>query len=340
MKKSNKAPITSNNELISFLGRKNPERLSYRLSAFIHQQCATWPTLRQAREALKRSLIRKIFLSDLEVYVQNMPHRLKSSSSRVDKKSVEERPCFLCSENLYPNQKGLPYKKKWLILNNPSPIFLDHLVVSHQDHHPQLVSRTLRTMISFVENMDFSFSVFYNGPACGASAPDHLHFQACPEGSMPITRQLTHLIFNPKNGLFLKPIEKSKTGTSFIGSVDNRGFFLCMTPDSNFLYNRLTSVITFLKNKFNDPQEPLMNLIISGIGPKYLGILLPRKVHRPACYYNEGKERILVSPGAVDVAGLVILPRKRDYERITRENLLKIFYEVCHEGDIFKNLML
>jgi hypothetical protein len=334
----NKSHVITDSELQPFLGRDNPELFSNRLSAFIKQQCFSWPELRKARESLKESLTKKIFLPDLDVHIQHIPHRIKSSSSRVDRESIENRPCFLCPENLYPKQKGLLYKKEWLILNNPFPIFINHLVVSHHRHFPQLIDKVLATMISFVGDLDFSFTALYNGPSCGASAPDHLHFQACPDGGIPITGQLAKLMHSPAPESPLTIVEENKNGRCFTGAVDTRSLFICITKDPELLFTRLGNVISFLKDTPSAPEEPMVNLIISGAGKHYMGIIFPRTAHRPACYYSHGNDKIIISPGAVDVGGLIILPRKEDYEKIRKEHIPKMFSEVCCCQDIFENL--
>lgn len=330
--------VITDNELQPFMGKDNPEPYPHKLSAFIKQQCFSWPELSTARQFLNESAVKTLFLSDFYVRAQYNRHRIKSSSARVDRESVKRRPCFLCPANLYPQQKYLPYKEDWVILNNPFPIFIDHLVVSHHKHYPQLIDNALGIMIAFVKDMNFSFTAFYNGPACGASAPDHLHFQACPAGGIPITLQLANLINPPAPKSPLSIVDENKNGKCYTGAVDKRAFFLCFTKNPAFLFDRLKRALNFLKDTTEVSPEPMINIIISGIENNFMAILCPRKAHRPACYYKHGNDMILVSPGAVDVGGVVILPRKADYEKVKKEDLLEIFSEVCHAPDIFQNL--
>jgi hypothetical protein len=335
---TNRSHAITDAELQPFLGNDSPQLFANRIFALIKQQFATWSELRQAREYLKQALTKKIMLSDTEIQLQHNPYRMKSSSSRVDKKSIEARPCFLCPDNLFPKQKGLLYKDEWLILNNPFPIFIDHLVVTHRKHDPQDMVLILGAMISFIEDSGFCFTVLYNGPACGASAPDHLHFQAGPDGGLPITGQIKKLIGSSASGPSLKVVDKNKTGTCFTGTFNSRTLFVCITEDSELLSARLKSVLNFLKDTAEAAEEPMVNLIISGMGGGYLGILFPRQAHRPACFYKDGSQRMLVSPGAVDLGGLVILPRREDYERMTGEQIGNVFSEVCCGPEIFKGL--
>ena len=308
--------------------------LAGRLSAFMRQQLDSWRELREAHEGLRQSLYKKLFLTDLEVELQHNPFRMKSSSAKVDRQAIEARPCFLCPENLYPDQRALAYKKDWLILCNPYPIFPDHLVVSHRNHIPQEIGACLGAMLSFVVDLDGAFEAFYNGPACGASAPDHLHFQAYPAGGIPLVSQVQLLL---AAGMGLSQIDDMQgQGACFAGEVDCRGVFICRSPNHAALEENLIRAVTHLKNVTRAHDEPLVNILIAADGPDLIGILLPRKAHRPACYFSQDGDHMVVSPGAVDAGGLLVLPRHEDYERITSGQVLGIFSEVCYGGEIFK----
>jgi hypothetical protein len=337
---NSKHTITDETILAPYLDKKQPDGFARTLAAFIRHQCATWPELKTARDHLQQSLTKKFFLTDLEICLQHNPHRIKSSSTRVDREFIEKRPCFLCPDRLYENQKALVYQKEWLILNNPYPIFPDHLVIAHNGHLPQDINACLRSMTGFVRALDFSYTAFYNGPACGASAPDHLHFQACPEGGIPITRQLAGLPGKMNGSGQLSIIKQHNDCTCYIAELDCRALFLCMTPHLDFLHEQMTAVLKFLKEETRNAEEPMINVMISGGNGVFTGIIFPRKAHRPACYFKKDRDMMLVSPGAVDVGGLMILPRHEDYERMNRELLLGIFSEVCYGKEIFKNLVI
>ncbi len=339
MEKTHFAHIITDDELRPFFRGKSRENFMDRLSAFIEQQSATWPMLRKTREGLKDVITKEIFLKNFEVIAQNNPHRIRSSSSKVDEASIKKRPCFLCPENLYPEQKGLPYADDWHVLNNPFPIFVNHLVVNYNSHAVQRLDTALDAMIAFVKDLNFSYCAFYNGPACGASAPDHLHFQACPRGGLPLTDQIIRLSHATPNGLVSVAHDHAE-GTCYRGTVDNRGLFFCMSSDADFIKTRLHNAIAFLKQRLSDVEEPMVNMIIAGIDTRYCGILLPRKQHRPECFYGDDNTRVLVSPGAVDVGGLVILPRYEDFKKMNREMLLGMFSEVCCDATVFDGLEL
>ncbi len=307
-----------------------------RLSAFVRQQLESWPELREAHEGLRQSVYKKFFLTDLEVQLQHNPFRMKSSTARVDKQSIEKRQCFLCPDNLFPEQRALVYRDDWLILGNPFPIFPDHLVISHKEHQLQEIGACLGAMLSFVTDSNGAFEAFYNGPACGASAPDHLHFQAYPAGGIPLMSQAQLLL---AAGMSLSQIDDMHgQGTCFAGEVDRRGVFICCTRNHAALEQNLIRAVAHLKKVTVAQDEPLVNIVIAADGPDLTGILLPRKAHRPACYFSQDGDHMVVSPGAVDVGGLLVLPRHEDYARMTREQVLGIFFEVCHGGGVFDNM--
>jgi len=313
--------------------------LAGRLSAFIRQQLATWPELRDAHEGLRQSLYKSLFLADLEVRLQHNAFRMKSSSAKVDWQSIEKRPCFLCPDNLYPHQRALGYRDEWLILCNPYPIFADHLVISHKEHRLQEIVSCLGAMISFVVDLHGGFETFYNGPACGASAPDHLHFQAYPAGEgIPLVPQVQLLL---AAGMGFSQIDALHgQGACFEGEIDCRGVFICRSPDPALLEASLIRAVRHLKKVTRAQDEPLVNILIAADGPDLIGILLPRKAHRPACYFSQDGDHMVVSPWAVDVGGLLVLPRREVYERMTREKVLGIFSEVCLGRDILENFQI
>ncbi len=329
--------IDGNSDLLKpFLIEDCKENFIETLKAFIKQQTASWPQLRTALQNLDDQLLKDVFLSELTVQLHHNSRRIKSSAAKVDNKSISERACFLCPDKLYKKQLGLSYQDSWLILNNPFPIFKDHLVVSHKDHLMQDINDALPAMINFVRDTDFSFSTFYNGPACGASAPDHLHFQACKKNDLPIVGQLEKIF--SKDPSQVRIIDRNSSITSYTETLDNRGIFVCISEKKETLLSRLLQVLSYLKSLTNSPEEPLINIIISGKENTFNAILFPRKAHRPECFFREDSGKFLISPGAVDVAGSVILPLKADYDRIDKGLLLNIFSEVCFDHSVFQNL--
>lgn len=312
---------------------RTPARL---LQAFIRQQCACWPALAAARELLAGVHQRVLQLDDLTVTLQHNPGRVHSATARTDAAAVRARPCFLCPENLYPQQKGLTYRDTWMILNNPFPIFSDHLVIVSRSHVPQQLGDDLAVMVAFAQDHSREWTVFYNGPACGASAPDHLHFQACPASAIPIVPQVRQLLRAGKGPL--SPCRAAGRAFCWTGSFDNRGVFVCTAREPEALCQSLRAAIERLGAAASGRGEPMLNLIVSSHEGELLGILLPRRAHRPECFYARGKAALLVSPGAVDVGGLVVVPRERDFARIDARSMRDIYQQVCLGPEVFDGL--
>jgi len=330
--------VPDDTRLESLLVDTAPQSLLDNVQALIRQQMLNWPDLIKARQQLDQAITRKIVLEHLAVTLQCNPGRMVSAQSPVDNESIRNRHCFLCLHKLPPVQRALQYRDEWLILNNPAPLFPDHLVISHREHCPQLIRNALPAMIALVADLDFRFSAFYNGPACGASAPDHLHFQMSPERAIPMVEQLATLVTEDAGKEMLAKLNGSREGSCYTGCLDYRSIFFCMTKSPHYLLARLSRVLDCLPTATESPLEPMVNLIISGRDGTYYGLLFPRKAHRPACYFKPEPDCMVVSPGAVDVAGLIILPRQEDFEKIDREMITKIFQEVCHSPEVFSGL--
>ena len=305
------------------------------VQALIRQQLISWPDLIKARKQLDQAITKKVILEKLAVTLQCNPGRIVSARSAVDNESIRNRPCFLCLHNLPPEQRALQYRDKWLILNNPAPLFPDHLVVSNIEHCPQLIRNALPAMIGLVADLGFRFSAFYNGPACGASAPDHLHFQMSPEQAIPMVDQIAAMVTENAGQEMLAKLKVSREGACYAGYLDCRAIFFCMTKSPHYLLEHLSRAVDCLPAAIESPLEPMVNLIISGWDGTYYGLLFPRKAHRPDCYFKPDPDCMVVSPGAVDVAGLIILPRQEDFTKIDREMILKIYQEVCHGPEVF-----
>jgi len=325
--------------LQSLLVAASSASLCDNVQQLISQQLRTWPDLKKARTQLDQAITRTVVLEHLAVILQCNPGRIVSARSPVDNESIRKRPCFLCLHNLPQEQRALLYRDEWLILNNPAPLFPDHLVISHREHSPQLIKKALPAMIELVTDLEFGFSAFYNGPACGASAPDHLHFQMAPAGAIPMVEQLAAIVTEEAEQKALAKSSCSAEGSCYTGYLDYRSICCCRTKSPRYLFERMSRVLDYLPSAIESPLEPMVNLIIAGRDGTYYGFLSPRKAHRPACYSKPAPDCMVVSPGAVDVAGLIILPRRGDYENINRETILEIYQDVCHGPEVFEKIV-
>lgn len=236
--------------------------------------------------------------SDAEVVLQYNPSRVISSSAKVDKKSIEERKCFLCAENRPSMQQGIPFMDKYIILCNPFPILQNHLTIPLHSHVPQLIGKKIHDMLSLVELLP-DYIVFYNGAKCGASAPDHFHFQAGLK---------TKILLSSENSLRSCLRIESETKED---------------AEEQFYY-----VFDYLKTHQPNEEEPMMNIISFMENSKYIIHIFPRKLHRPWQFSAKGKAQVLVSPGAVDMAGMVITPRKEDFDKIDKNDIEDIYSQV------------
>ena len=236
--------------------------------------------------------------SDVEIILQYNPSRFISASAKVDEKSIKERKCFLCAENRPQEQKGISFLDKYMILCNPYPILHNHLTIPLHSHVPQLIGKKMNDMLSLVELLP-NYIIFYNGPKCGASAPDHFHLQA---------------------GLKNETLLKSENWLRSCLRIESE------TKDE--AEDRFNDVYNYLKTHQQHEDEPMMNIISFMENEKYIIHVFPRKLHRPWQFFAEGKDKLLISPGALDMAGMFITPRKEDFDKINREDIEDIYSQV------------
>lgn len=253
--------------------------------------------------------------------LQFNPARIASTGARIDRKAIAGRPCFLCAENRPQEQIVKTLAGGFELLVNPFPILPVHFTIPSVRHCPQRIIDSYgeihRLLCDYPE-----LTVFYNGPKCGASAPDHLHFQAGRGGVLPLRQAWQRLcrsletIVQAGDGEGISIIRGYPCAAFLIrsrsGRVDEEMF--------GILYNALPMQA--------DDTEPMMNIVAWRDGDSFLSVVFPRRSHRPRCYYVEGEAQVLVSPGSLDMAGLVITPRREDFERMTEAGVRAIFEEV------------
>ena len=336
---------------------------------FVRDQLSQWPLAAASFRALKDVETREAEVNGLGVVMQHNPSRSRSTLAKTDKASVEARPCFLCRENRPPEQRFLPFEgrkgRKYEILLNPYPIFPAHLVVASASHEPQTIRNRYVDMLDLAHHFtDFTF--FYNGPRCGASAPDHLHFQGAPRGLMPLEREADRLLdsIEASYGFTGVPYGEEEAGANpdgleYLTSVQEaqvwhykkftRGVFLLRARTSKSmakLFYRLLdcvpvpegetepmfNLLTWYKCRVSGSERPLGNT--HGLAPfEYRAVVTLRAAHRPSLYFAEDPERIAISPGCADMAGLVIVPRCEDFVRLDAAILGRIFSEVSPDRE-------
>lgn len=291
-----------------------------------------WELAKNGYSSLEQVEVKQFEFDNYIIKVQFNPGRIVSTSAKVDKKSIEERKCFLCYANLPQDQKGIPYFRDYLILINPFPIFPEHLTIPKIDHVPQYIEGNLNGMLNLTKDIGEYYTVFYNGPRCGASAPDHMHFQAGIKNFMPIDTELDELIKNRKSILFEKDSLKIYGISDYIGK-----FFLIEGNERKSIIEYFLKFYRVLESlDADDPDEPMMNIICSYINKKWRVIIFPRMKHRPDYYYREEESQYLISPAAVDFGGVLITPREEDFKKINKDIIIKIFRQVSISPEIFE----
>lgn len=307
---------------------------------FIENQLAKWQTARTNHEALNQIETRRFELAGNTITVQFNPARAVSTCAKVDKSSIEARKCFLCPENK-PNEQDeiiISLDEPFSLRINPYPILPGHLTISSLKHQDQvLADKTIRQLpgklISWLEEYFASgYVLFYNGAKCGASAPDHFHFQAVKQSDVPVIQQWERLM---ETAIREKEI-KTENGNTY--SSFQITSYIC--PIQVFICNHSADILPEMINQYLESlplhegeSEPRYNLFAwqnkqRGFTMAYF----PREGHRPACYTATGGEQLLVSPGALDMAGLLVTPRKEDFDKITESDITQIYKEVAYHN--------
>lgn len=307
---------------------------------FIENQLAKWQTARTNHEALNQIETRRFELAGNTITVQFNPARAVSTCAKVDKSSIEARKCFLCPENRSNEQDEIiiSLDEPFSLRINPYPILPGHLTISSLKHQDQvLADKTIRQLpgklISWLEEYFASgYVLFYNGAKCGASAPDHFHFQAVKQSDVPVIQQWERLMETAVREKEIKT-ENGNTYSSF--QITS---YIC--PIQVFICNHSADILPEMINQYLESlplhegeSEPRYNLF--AWQDKQRGFTMayfPREEHRPACYTATGGEQLLVSPGALDMAGLLVTPRKEDFDRITESDITKIYKEVAYHN--------
>ncbi len=302
-------------------------------SLLLHQK-ENWELVKDNFNALNKVITKRYDFEDYYIKTQFNPSRIVSSSAKVDKKSIADRACFLCKKNLPKEQKGINYKDKYAILINPYPIFNQHLTIPHNVHIPQNIENSFSDMLALAYDLRDKFFVFYNGPKCGASAPDHLHFQAGLKNSTPLEEYFNSLI---QNGTTILENESINI------VVSNSRIFNLIYINSNTsgeIESFFNKILNVLKTFQNSDEEPLLNVISLYKDNSWHLFIIPRKKHRPDQFFLEGESKILISPASVDLAGLLITPRKEDFEKLTKSEIENIYDQVLFEDDLIEILKL
>lgn len=282
--------------------------LGQRVERLFAQQIEAWPLLGAGVEGLARARSRELTVGGAPLTAWHIPHRIASTSARVDRESIGARRCFLCPENLPAEERALEFGPGFLVACNPYPIRERHLSIVSRDHRPQLIADDFPELLGLAEALP-GYLVLYNGAACGASAPDHLHFQACRRDGVPVLGRLGTVEAGvvpgfPAPALVLRGSDPERVARSFAELLD------------------------LLASASPGGAEPLLNVVAVHGDACWEVVVFPRRAHRPRVYHSG---ELTWSPGALDMAGVIVLPVEGDLERVTPRQIEEGFREVCPE---------
>lgn len=291
------------------------------LASFVEAQLEKWPLAKKNYDAFRDVRRREIDLNSFMVGIQFNPARILSTGASVDKASVSRRPCFLCKSNRPDEQISIDLLPGWQLLVNPYPILPMHFTVASVKHRDQ--DRLPDDIVTVAEKLP-GMAVFFNGARAGASAPDHMHMQAVLKDELPLLRLVESRHFKSEHGVRMSSDIIPESPYLFFSGVVDPSAHDCMAtlkaglilggPDSDGGFTDQSLVNTFFW---------------IGEGGELRFLSVPRKAHRPACYFAEGKEKLLVSPGCIDMAGIIITPREEDFIKIESQDLLTIYSDVA-----------
>lgn len=285
------------------------------IDRLLQRQREEWPLFRAGEAALAGCVTAELNDGAQRIVLQANPGRARSTHANVDPQAIARRPCFLCPHNMPAEERGLAWRDL-AILPNPFPILPRHCTIASRSHRPQRLADGLETLLGLARGVGPDMVVFYNGPRCGASAPDHLHFQACAADPVPLWRRVAAC---------RQPLRRAESawGRSYLAACD---------PDARRLGLLLAALLERLRRVGgaapSPDDEPLLN-VVAGYGEGLFRCLaFPRAAHRPACFHREEPERIAVSPAALEMAGLLVAADPAHLGRLDATAVRAIYAEV------------
>jgi hypothetical protein len=286
------------------------------IDTLFQEQVQSWPRLARGVEGLKNAQTRPVRIDWFDVFVRHIPHRVVSTTAAVDRESIAKRPCFLCAGNLDPEERGIPFNPDYTIYCNPFPIVDRHLTIVHRQHAVQRIAGEAGAMLDLAAALPGYF-VIYNGPECGASAPDHMHFQAGSRDLFPIERDTAEVqeVWVPKYA---------------------RNVLLFRDAFRSHLIDRIDRAVELLSNLTRKRPEPLINIAVFHEGGRWTVYLFPREKHRPQVFHTG---ELTVSPASIDLCGIFVVPLEKDFARITGTDIASIFREVTLSDEILKEVV-
>lgn len=327
-------PSTSSKKKIvaAYDGEEESGSLARLYLRLMDEQKRTWPALRRAQASLGTTVDRVIRCSGFVVRVQHNPGRIASTLARVKGGATDGRPCFLCARNLPPQQGGILYRGSWMILPNPMPVFPFHSTVAHVRHRPQAISGSMEVFLGLMSDLGDGWATLYNGATCGASAPDHLHFQVIPSGLLPVETQ----VWSPGR---LVPLRRERGVALFRATGLGRQAVVLAGVDAEALAETLRDFLAALQETLSLPDEPMINIVGYRWENRMVLVVFPRRKHRPDAFFRTGDDRILLSPAVVEMAGVLVTPAETDFRRLDAHAVEALFNEVSLEAELLEKAL-
>ena len=299
----------------------------HNIRAFFTHQLDTWDEIRQRYEALKHVGLKQLGHRQL----QYNPARMVSTGAQIDRQTIAQRACFLCEKNRPKEQMAIDLGNDFVLMVNPFPVLPVHFTIVRKAHVPQTILENYTEIHRLLELFPELF-VFYNGPMSGASAPDHMHFQAGIGQELPLMTVLRKL--EKEQQVLIK--QENGSSLSMFNSVAFKAFVIKSKAQETemTLFKQLYDAMPVREGE----KEPRMNIVAWRDGSEDVIVVLPRDNHRPACYFEEGNRRMVISPGALDMAGLIITPREEDFNRMSEDKLISILKEVSIKEKDMENI--
>ena len=299
----------------------------HNIRAFFTHQLDTWDEIRQRYEALKHVGLKQLGHRQL----QYNPARMVSTGAQIDRQTIAQRACFLCEKNRPEEQLTIDLGDDFELMVNPFPVLPMHFTIVRKTHVPQTILENYTEIHRLLELFPELF-VFYNGPMSGASAPDHMHFQAGIGQELPLMTVLRKL--EKEQQVLIK--QGNGSSLSMFNTVSFNAFVIKSKAQETemTLFKQLYAAMPVREGE----KEPRMNIVAWRDGSEDVIVVLPRDNHRPACYFEEGDRRMVISPGALDMAGLIITPREEDFNRMSEDKLISILKEVSIKEKDMENI--
>jgi hypothetical protein len=307
------------------IAEADSSHLTEQVHFLIEHQKQTWPALSEAYEALAAVETRCARIgAGSNVVIQHNPRRIRSTAARV-----ENHHCQLCSTNLPPEEKGISYGKSFVILCNPFPVLDRHLAIVHREHVRQKLEGNVEVLLALARDLSPDYFVSYNGPECGASAPDHLHLQACSRAILPIEQDLI------ERDQQIRTSAMSRHGSKlFMLAGCARSVIVFRGYNQSDIARHIYEALEELSRQTGKRPEPMVNIVCTCDRDESTVYLFPRARHRPTCFYAEGDAKLIVSPGAIDMAGVIVVPEREHFARLDSAQLEQIFSEVSLSDQI------